>query len=183
MSFKMLKTTIALCSFLLLFVFSCQQKQESNAIEEDYYFSLSRYFKEEAKRLSTLPKPIRKEVSRNSVTETKTIEIENWEKEFGLFIESDINKLSWKESYKKIENKDTLTYKSIDPELRTQRIVIVKNDQKITEIHIENITKNILYTSEENLVYFPDSLYTIDKQQDVVFIGNNTYRISGFLNP
>lgn len=179
----MLKIKIALCSFALLVLFSCQEKTGGTSTEDDYYFSLTRYFKEEAKRLSSLSKPILKEVSRNSSAETKTIKIDNWEKEFGLFIESDINKLSWKDSYQEIKNQDTISYISTDPELRTQKIVLIKNDQEITEIRIENVTKNLLYNSVEKLSYYPDSLYLIEKKQDVVLLGSNEYRITGVFNP
>lgn len=168
---------------MLLFFFSCREKTEAPFTEEDYYFSLTRYFTEEAKRLSTLSKPILKEVSRNSSAESKTIEMDNWEKEFGLFIESDINKLSWKDSYQEIKDQDTTTYISLDPELRTQKIVVIKNDQEISGIRIENVTKNVLYNSLEKLSYYPDSLYLIEKKQDVVFLGSNEYRITGVFNP
>ena len=179
----MLRINSALCFFFLLLLFSCQDKKADISAQKEYYFSLNRYFQEEAKRLSSQSKPILKEVSRNSSTETKTVEIDNWEKEFGLFIESDINKLSWKDSYREVVNLDTLTYVSIDPELRTQKVVVIKNHEKVTEIRIENKTKNVLYNSVEKLGYLPDSLYSIEKQQDVVFTGNNKYRITGIFNP
>lgn len=174
----MLKIKIML-SLLVLVSFSSCIKNETEVVQEEYFFSLKNYFESEAQRLTNQHSVIKKEVKRNATSEEKEIEIEDWKKEFGLFIESDINKISWKDSYQEINHQDTLIYQSKDPELRTQEIVIIKENEKIKEISIKNVVKNYLYNSLENLVYFPDSLYQVNKTQDVIVLGANKYEISG----
>ena len=164
---------------LLLVSFSSCFKSEVETVQEEYFFSLKNYFESEAQRLTNQQSVIQKEVKRNATSEEKEIEIEDWKKEFGLFIESDINKSSWKDSYQEINHQDTLIYQSKDPELRTQEIVIIKENQQIKEISVKNVVKNYLYSSIENLVYFPDSLYQVNKTQDVIVLGANEYEITG----
>ena len=164
--------------FLMVGFSSCF-KSEAEAVQEEYFFSLKNYFESEAQRLTKQQSVIKKEVKRNATSEEKEIKIEDWGKEFGLFIESDINKIGWKDSYQEINHQDTLIYQSKDPELRTQEIVIIKENEQIKEISIKNIVKNYLYNSVENLVYFPDSIYQVNKTQDVIVLGANKYKISG----
>lgn len=149
------------------------------ANDEDYYFSLKEYFINEANRLEKNNSAIYKEVTRNSATETKKIVISDWEVEFALFIDSDINKLSWKDSYETIEKLDTTFYISKDSLLRTEKIVIVKRDSEVIEVFVQNNVKNPLYKSREHLHYYTDSLYKIEKTQKVRVLGENKYTILG----
>jgi hypothetical protein len=180
----MTKIKIVLCLFFAISLSSCSQK-EAELSNEAYFFSLKNYFEEEAERLTNQHALVLKEVKRNAEFEEKEIEIQDWKKEFGLFIESDINKLSWKDSYQETTYKnssgerDTLIYRSLDPKLRTQEIMIVRDNKQIREIAIKNNTKNYLYNSVEELKYYPDSLYEINKKQDVIILGSNDYHISG----
>jgi hypothetical protein len=177
----MLKIKIIIGLLTIISLFSCV-KNKAKAPDEEFFFSLKNYFEKEAQRLTSEQPVILKEVKRNSLTEIKEIKIQDWEKEFGLFIESDINKLSWKDSYQETSHQDTLFYKSKDPKLRTQEIFIIKKNDRIKEISINNVVNNYLYKSYERLVYYPDSLYQINKQQEVIVIGTNDYHISGFFH-
>lgn len=174
-----------LCLLFVVTIFSCTQK-EVKLSNEEYFFSLKNYFEKEALRLTRQHALVLKEVRRNDESEEKEIRIQDWEKEFGLFIESDINKLSWKDSYQETAHRnlsgslDTLIYQSKDPGLRTQEIRIIKENEKIKEIAIKNTVRNYLYNSVEELKYYPDSLYEINKKQDVIILGSNAYHISGY---
>ena len=156
-------------------------KNTTQVANEEYFFSLKGYFEDEAQRLVIAQPTILKEVKRNSFDEEKEVKIQDWKKEFGLFIESDINKISWKDSYQETTHQDTLIYQSKDPKLRTQEIVIIKRNNQVQKIAIKNIVDNYLYNSIENLTYYPDSLYQINKKQDVIVIGTNEYQINGYL--
>ncbi|HLT41524.1 MAG TPA: hypothetical protein VKZ95_02380 [Sphingobacteriaceae bacterium] len=175
----MLKIKIIIGLFTITSLFSCVES-EPKVADKELFFSLKNYFEKEAQRLNKIQPTVLKQVNRNSTTETKEIEIQDWEREFGLFIESDINRLSWKNSYLETTRQDTVFYKSNDPTLRTQEIYIVKDNDKIKGISINNIVDNYLYKSNERLVYYPDSLYQINKLQKVRVLGANDYHISGF---
>lgn len=173
---KTILTTLAISGLLLS---ACQPSAEQVMETKDYYFSLKDYFTQEASRLQKANTSIYKEVTRNSETEAKEIVIANWELEFGLFIDSDINKLSWKESYEIVEKQDSTFYIQKDSTLETEKILIVRKDSLVTEVLVENSIQNPLYKSKEKLHYYTDSLYRIEKTQKVRVLGENRYTIIG----
>jgi hypothetical protein len=143
------------------------------------YFDLSGYFKAEAARLAKQHKPIVKTVSYNGKPETKNILIKNWVRELDLFTSSDINKAAWKDSYQIAKSDDSIVYTTIDTNLHSRRIVISLKTSQVKAIIINNFTKNMLYETSEKLIYYPDSLYYIEKHQHVKLLGTNTYQIIG----
>lgn len=174
----MLKTKIIIGLLLMVSLSSCV-KNNNELANGEYFFSLKNYFEGEANRLNLERPTIFKEVKRNDSGEEKNIQIQNWQNEFSLFIESDINKTGWKDSYQEITRQDSLIYRSRDPKLRTQEIVIIQKGEQIKEISIKNIIENYLYSSVEVLKYYPDSFYEINKNQDIIILGRNTYYIAG----
>ncbi|MEO8884592.1 MAG: hypothetical protein ABI367_00920 [Mucilaginibacter sp.] len=145
------------------------------------YFDLQGYFKTEAARRAKLSVPILKTVTHNGATESKRVKINNWPRELNLFIESDINKAAWRDSYQIQQTDHTLIYMAKDTTLKTREIIINKKDGKVQWITIYNYTHNILYTNHEKLSYMPDSIYQIEKTQHVKLLGINRYTITGYL--
>jgi hypothetical protein len=142
------------------------------------YFDLKTYFEKEAVRLQKHDLILTKTVNQNGESEKKDIKIADWKSEFAFFTASDINKPAWRNSYRVIKNGNQLTYLSQDNGLRTKKIEVYSDSQGIVKrISIFNKTSNLLYTSTEELQYFPDSIYTINKQQKVLLNGMNTYQI------
>jgi hypothetical protein len=170
--------------FILLIAFlpSCKPDNLQDDAGAPKYFDLEGYFKADAARLTKLNHPVLKTVIHNGDTQTKTVHINNWDAELSLFIQSDINKPAWRDSYSIVNSCNTIIYQTKDPELTTKEIVITKQGNKVKWIMIVNSTKNILYTTTEKLSYFPDSLYNIYKNQKVRLLKANNYRISGSLN-
>ena len=146
------------------------------------YFSLIDFFGGEVDRLTKMAPTVNKTVVRNGASEEQRVKIDDWENELALFMDSDINKPAWRESYRIDSTEYTLTYTSVDPELRTQKITIQKNESGlVTHIAIQNHTDNMLYQTAEKLDYYTDSLYQIDKQQQVRVIGDNHYVVKASL--
>lgn len=158
---------------------SCTNKQE-NISNITPYFDLKAYFEKEGIRLQKQGPFLTKTVSQNGECEKKEIKITDWKSEFGYFTASDINKPAWRDSYRVIKNGNQILYLSKDDELRTKKIEITTSKPQggIKQITILNKTYNILYTSTEELNYYPDSLYTINKQQKVLLNNLNTYQIT-----
>jgi len=141
------------------------------------YFDLSGYFKAEVTRLEKLAKPVVKTVDYNGQAETKSILIKNWGRELDLFSNSDINRAAWKNSYSVAKDDDSIVYAAIDTNLHTRRIVLWLKRGNITGLTISNFTKNMLYQTSEKLIYYPDSVYYIEKHQQVKLLGTNNYQI------
>lgn len=164
--------------FLILLISSCQGPEQ---VQEKKYVDLKAFFTDEISRLSKQKITVDKTVSRNGISESKKNIAPDWETELSLFLESDINKPAWSNSYLVDNNNDIISYTSADTKLRTRSIRITKNMKgHIEEVSIVNSTKNPLYASSEELLYIRDSLYQIIKKQDVFLLGNNNYKISGF---
>lgn len=158
-------------------------KRDSNAAADTMkFFDIKGFFRADSLRLAKLDPLVNKTVVHNQVAETKKVHISNWGNELSLFIESDINKPAWKASYSSETENGLLIYRSKDPALKTQEVVIKKENDRVKWILIFNHTKNILYETNEKLSYFPDSLYLIQKSQRVRLLGKDTYRISGSFN-
>lgn len=150
------------------------------------YFDIKGFFTADAARLSKLNKPVMKTVTHNGVTQSKKVRIGNWGRELDLFIGSDINRPAWKDSYTITVSGDITIYRAKDPELKMHQMDIKEDKGKVKWILIFNHTPKdllhrILYQSSEKLSYFPDSLYSIEKDQRVRLIGNDTYKVQGLI--
>lgn len=163
--------------FLLFLLVSCERTKQTQSIR---FFDLKAFFTGEICRLATQKIKVNKTVSRNGISESKKNIFPNWETELSLFLESDINKPAWTDSYLVSNNNYSTSYIASDSKLRTRKIVIKKNNEgKIVELSVVNRTTNFLYSSSEALLYIPDSLYQITKKQDVILLGKNSYKIFG----
>ncbi len=166
---------------MMLSVFtSCKPDLKENGAALKY-FDLKGYFSHDTAHLNKQKLWVNKTVAHNGITETKKVRIDNWGREFDLFFGSDINKPAWKNSYTVTANDEFLIYKTKDPTLNTQEIIIRLDKQQVKWMLIFNRTYNHLYQTAEKLTYYPDSLYQIEKLQKVRFLGSNSYTIKGTL--
>jgi hypothetical protein len=179
--------------FIVLFI-SCNSKEREKS-KVKTYFDLEGYFKKEALRLSKKNRPILKTVWINGKSEQKTITIKNWEKEFGVFIDADINKASWRGSFKKLtkeKNKERVeggsyilssneltTYTSNSNKIPVKKIEVIRAKGKVRSIKVYIYNSNDLYASQDTLSYFPDSLYEIKKVQHIKLLEEKKYQIVG----
>lgn len=179
--------------FLLCGIFACNPSSEPQNSHEpstaaDHlvprYFSLENYFSAEIERLSALNNPVRKTVVINGESESQTLHIPNWNHELDLFLEADINKAAWRDSYAIDSTENALVYEALEPDLKTRKIKIKKGPKgEVTQIEIENEVSNWIYRSKEWLNYVPDSVYEIRKQQDIRIVGTNEYHVKAFGKP
>lgn len=166
--------------FALAF-FSCNQQKEAEANTDLLYFDTKGYFEKEALRLKKINPVVQKSVFINGSVESKSTKIDDWEKELSIFVDADINKTSWKGSFKISKTPDTENYISDNRKIPVKRITVVKLDNKITSIKIIRENKNIIYHSADTLSYYPDSLYEIRKQQKIKMLNPKKYIITGKL--
>lgn len=169
------------CYLLLILCSSCTLKEQDH-LKDKLYFDLESYFKSEAKRLATSNTPILKSVMVNGQAEHKKLKIANWEKEFESFISADINKASWKGSFKVQKNSTATTYFTDSEKIPIKKVSITYRHDKIYGIQILITNANSLYTSTDSLSYYPDSLYQLNKTQHIQLMKEKKYRISGRFN-
>jgi len=168
-------------SFLLLIFFlgacnSGTQKKQSGALE---YFDLKDYIAKEAKRLNLLNPEIDKYVEVNRSGEHKKLKITDWQKELAIFSDADVNKSAWQGLFKLNEAGDTKTYVSDNDKVPVKSLSIQYRNGKISSLQILISTVNSLYTSNDTLSYFPDSLYEVKKTQHIKLLNEKNYHITG----
>lgn len=163
---------------LVLLFNSCISPQKK--VLTSNYFDLKGYFEIEAARLQEANPSIRKTVFINGSSEEKQLHIENWKKEFSAFIDADINKAAWQGQFATEKKNDIEYYKAKKEEIPIQLLTIDYNkEERIRSIKISIRNKNILYTSVDELLYYPDSLYEITKSQAVRFRDVKSYKVKG----
>lgn len=164
---------------MALILASCNGAEQRSA---PGYIDLRKFFEDESIRFEKSKVKIDKSVSRNGVSERKKNISVDWKNEFSLFIESDINKPAWRNSYSITADSLHVLYAALDSNLRTRSILLKKDAQgRLIQVSILNRTRNSLYNSTETLSYVTDSMYAILKHQDIVLLGSNDYEITGIL--
>ncbi|UEG54698.1 hypothetical protein LLH06_06950 [Mucilaginibacter daejeonensis] len=175
--FKLLSSVLLCASGLV----ACRPDVHEST-SENKYFDLKGYVSADISRLARRNAGVTKTVQHNRTgKQTKTISTINWEQELAPFVSSDINKPAWRQSYSTEQKGDSTVYTALQHELNTRRIVIHQQDGHVSQIAIDNATHNLLYNNSERLIWYPDSLYVINKWQKVRLLGENVYEISGVI--
>ena len=172
---------ILLKAFVLIFLLSgCLPAEKENTSNQIYYFDLKTYFTKAATELNRKKPLVNKTVSKNELSENKKIKITDWKTELALFIDADINKKAWKDSYSKDSSATKIIYTAKEADLKTQKIEIDLKNGLPVKFKIITKMDNLLYHSTEELEFYPDSVYSINKHQKVTIISQNNYLIKGF---
>lgn len=156
------------------------EKSNTEFNENLKYYSLERYFLNESKRLNQENPEIIKSVLIDEKHEKKNLKVEDWENELQSFINSDINKDAWINSYSIDSSQNSITYTALEDGLKTRKIKVSTHlNGTIEKIEIDNLIENNLYTSKETLIYIPNDHFSIKLDQKVLFMGNNNFYIHG----
>lgn len=168
--------------FLLPFAFfaACtpaglQEKQTAVT----HYFDLKDYIAKEANRLNARKPLVDKTVLINKDAENKQLKIEDWHKELSVFYDADINKSAWQGLFRVSMKKNTAVYESDNDKVPVKSLTVNYKNGAIGSIKILMATSNLLYTSNDTLSYFPDSLYVIRKTQRIRLLNEKNYRVTG----
>ncbi|WP_316785449.1 hypothetical protein [Pedobacter frigiditerrae] len=170
---------LGLCCLVVLLGVSCNLKEKEKASVITTYFDLAGYFKKEAIRLSKENPSLNKTVFINGKEEQKNINIKNWEQEFKSFIDADINKASWKGSFNIAKSGGQTTYTSHSDKIPVKKLEVSLENNRLTSIKVYITNVNDLYTSQDSLSYYPDSVYKIKKTQHIKLMATRQYSITG----
>ena len=171
----MKKLNLFITSLILLS--SCTSDQKD--VQELRYYDIKGFFEKEVAKFSKSNPAVDKTTSHNAENEQKVLKIDNWQQELALFTASDINKSSWQDAYRVDSLENKVVYTALEDKLRTRKIEIDFVNKQPSKFTIYNNVANYLYQSEEQLTYYPDSLYSISKKHDVVLLGENNYSSIG----
>jgi hypothetical protein len=151
-------------------VFSCVSDSKNF---EKKYFDLNGYIQKQVLALKIVR--VRKTWAIDNSKETKILDKLNWEKEFSLFRQADLNKKAFLNSYEIIDKASIMTYQLKDGEdLPVKRLTVHYNDKKeLIRIEVTQNTKNYLYEARTKLNIHAKSgiidKYEVKKVQKVIF--------------
>lgn len=165
----------------VIVLFSACTGPENRRNEHPPYFDLSRYFNEEAERLTKANVMVDKTVLVNGRSAQKQLMIKNWKKEFESFISSDINKASWRGMFNVQNLAEVTVYATENDKIPVKKLAVTRTNGKVTAIQLFIRNRNDLYTSADTLSYFPDSLYHLIKTQKIRLMKGNRYEVAGKL--
>lgn len=186
-----MKLKIIVIFALTIMVFACSKESPSTANTSDTvdkYFSLKDFFESEIQNLQSQQIVLHKFATLNEEVEKKALSEIDWRTEFTPFINSDINKPAWKDSYRIDSTSNEIgqlkiIYTAQNTDLRTQEIAITfgKNAQTPSDIRIVNLTENPIYDTTERLQYVVGKTYLIENQQKVMWMKSDNFKIEGEL--
>ena len=187
------RSCVCIVAFLLT---ACSEKpKDTDALEpiivqnqnvpsnEDFDWKV--YMEGQIALLDSVKPKVHKTVTTDGARETKTLDNINWKKELQPFLDIDIVKPAWKDSYsvstvadEKDKDAYTVIYQTKDVSLNTKLMTIAFDHYgKPVEITIVNKTKNNLYASYQTLIYRPSKGYSINGSQDVNLGKKSNYSI------
>lgn len=172
------KLYIAVFALALL---SCNQRKAAEANTGFLYFDIKGYFGKEISRLQKLNPTVQKTVSVNGNTDNKATHIADWQKELAIFVNADINKTSWRGSFKINQENGADVYTSDNKKIPVKKVLVERSNAKINKLEIIIDNKNILFQTQDTLTYYPDSLYQIKKQQKIRLLNQKKYLVVGKL--
>ncbi|QNK62000.1 hypothetical protein H7F33_15785 [Pedobacter sp. PAMC26386] len=170
---------LSLFSLSILFFAACNSTASKKQNAALSYFDLKDYIAQEVKRLTLANPEIDKTVIVNKAAERKKLKIADWQKELSVFADADINKSAWHGLFQITKTKDAETYHSDNEKVPVKSLNIKYKNGKIYSIQLLISNTNSLYTSNDTLSYFPDSLYEVKKMQNIKLLKGKSYTITG----
>lgn len=162
-------------------LFSCGTN-EKPAAKNRPFIDIPAFFKEEVKSLSARRPNVVKTVTKDTVSERKELQVENWANELSSFMTVDLNKPAYAGHLQKDSTANTVIIQSLDPAIDISRVEIQYGaDGKPHEFLIKRTIKNSLYETRETLHYKKGASYSLEKHQSVLVLGDKYYRIEGII--
>lgn len=159
----------------------CTPTDEQIVVQDTAFFDLGQFFDQEMDTWSG--KTVNKVVELNDTQESQIRSDLNYEAEFQLFKQADINKTALLDKY----DVDSLIeagilkqvhYKAKNKQLNTQELKIQYVDNEVIGLNISRQVKNVLFQTEQALSYTSGKSYSIETVQSVRFFAPKSTSIS-----
>lgn len=173
-----------MAGLLAIAFFSCSSpapQQHVNGIQQEL-FDIPSFIQQQIDSLKQANPTINKTVIKDMQEETKALPIKDWESEFSSFKAIDLNKPAYA-GFIDIDTVDgVLEYNFTNPDLDLSCVRIAFDDQgKVKMLSVDKHVHNTLYQTSEFLVYETGNFYIVEKNQKVLLMGDNYYKVQGNL--
>lgn len=163
--------------------YSCSNKQESIRNPVASELDIPYFFEKEIEKLQQENVKVVKTVYKDTISETKTLQINKWATELASFSNVDINKAAYRNTFTKDSTDNKVTYTFNTPKVDLLKVEIAYTNGKPTDLIIQRSAENLLYTTREVLRYTTGKSYSIEKMQSVRILGTSKYKIEGQFLP
>ncbi len=169
----------------LFVVFSGCNSTSTSSQQQPDYFSLINYFENQKSLLEQENFRIKKYTSFNRELDSSIVDRPDWEKEFELFKDLDLNKPAFRNSFNTdTVQSDTLKmvqYTSNDQHTKVKFLEIVFYKNEVTQIHLHAESDNFVFSSRSDLWYFAKLGYKVSGSQNVLGFSKKEYWIEAKL--
>lgn len=171
----------------LQFCFSCSNPAEK--AQKHLYFEWKQFLQAEITRLKSINPPIRKSIILNEKKEEKTLHQVNFENELSLFLDADLNKPAFENSYDNLSENNIIWYSLKKEEnLKVKKVLIHLDNAEMPEnVEIVIQEKNILFSTEKKLnMHFTEGklqTYSIEGTQQLAWLSPTNYKMMGVILP
>lgn len=178
--------------FLLLFLALAACTPEKNQARTGQYYDLTSFVESQIGQLDSLKPTVEKTVASGNARETRQLSEIKWDKELDLFLQADLNKPAYRNSYQVEKGGDhTLIYRSRPGEDVPVKYLKIEVDAAAGQPrHVEaTITsENYLYNSEKKLFLYCRAdgqgrwrvhKYQISGYQQLAFFSKQPFEVKG----
>ena len=151
---------------------SCQSTTSKPVVGlEKPYFDLKSYFEKEKMRLATVSN-FKKTTVVDGKEETKQLETINFNNEFRIFADADINRPAWFDKYLidsilQDGNLTRIDYTAKDAKMEMQKISVDFDQSVVQKISIQKAAETALADTQFELIYEPKIGYSIENTQQL----------------
>jgi len=173
----------------LMFVFgmllACGSSEKS--IQKNTYFAWSAFLKQEINGYAKSNQRVHKTVILDGEKEVKMVSNLDWEKEFALYLDADLNKPAYEKSYDNLSEPGFYWYSlKKDENLPVKKMIVHLDGEELpTKVEIEITQKNFLFETRKKLfMNFSEGhiqTYYIEGMQQFLLAKPTSYKILGVL--
>lgn len=166
-------------------LFSCVD-ETTKALEKQPYFDLKGFISEKIQEVDSVEVTKVSQVQ-DEVKQTNVVySIKDWEEEFGIFTEADINKSSLLQSYETKSSDSSLTHELFPKaKAKVKYLRITYSDEAVSSVSIKVAEENLFYTSITLAELYLNNAsnridhYSIETTQKIWFLEKNDMKIKG----
>lgn len=171
--------------------FSCSESTleiDQPEMEVLPYFDLNGFIEKEIRELGTVKVIKNSRINGDEQSIEQEYTPEDWEKELAVFVEADINKATYVQSYTTEVDTKYLVHELKEGEKgRLKNMTITYGEDEVTQLTIKLKKESLFYTSTTTAaLYFSARTfnldhYSIETTQKVMFMSPNNIKISGVI--